>query len=123
MTATDYRNNFCKIGDDYMQMMDADDFLNDIEIISNLNNSNWNHGQRVADHLRYYTRSSTWKTDCLKCKKKCHEKNELTSCEKAKKYVEKNGINLNNATEKQIISIKLPSECICKEQVQMCCYI
>lgn len=123
MTATDYRNNFCKIGDDYIEMMDADDFLNDIEIISNLNNSNWNHGQRVADHLRAYCSPATSKTDCANCKKKCHAKNELTACEKAKKYAEEKGVKIEIASEKQLTELQLPQNCICKNQTPRMIYV
>lgn len=123
MIATDYRNNFCKVGDEYIEMMDADEFLESIEIIANLNSLNWNHGQRVADHLRAYTSPATSKTDCLKCKNKCHSKNECTACEKAKQYVEDLGVNLNIASEEQIKSINLPQDCICKNQTPRMIYV
>lgn len=116
MESVNYRNNFCKVGDEYVEMMDADEFLETIDVIANLNNSNWNHGQRISDHLRGYDRPKTWKTDCHNCKIRCHAKGELTACEKAKEYVESIGINLDTATEKQITNIKLPTNCICKEQ-------
>lgn len=123
MENVNYRNNFCKVGDEYIQMMDADEFLEEIDIISNLNNSNWNHGQRISDHLRGYDRPTTWKTDCINCKNRCHKKGELTACERAKEYVESLGINLDIATEKQIAEIELPTECICKEQTPRMYYV
>ena len=119
MDAVSYRNNFCKIGDEYMEMMDADTFLETIDIIANLNNANWNHGQRISDHLRAYSYPATWKTDCHNCKIRYHQRDELTPCEKAKRYVEDElHINLDTASEKQIADIVLPTECICQEQIQ-----
>ena len=90
MDAVNYRNNFYKVGNEYVELMDADEFLETI----------------------------AWKTDCMNCKLRYHQKNELTPCEKTKDYVASLGINLSTATEKQIQSIKLPPEMICKEQTQ-----
>lgn len=118
MDAVNYRNNFYKVGNEYVELMDADEFLETIDIVANLNNSNWNHGQRISDHLRAYSYPKTWKTDCMNCKLRYHQKNELPPCEKTKDYVASLGINLSTATEKQIQSIKLPPEMICKEQTQ-----
>ena len=118
MDSIAYRNNFCKVGSEYIEMMDADEFLDTIDIIANLNNANWNHGQRISDHLRAYDRPKTWKTDCANCKARYHKEGKLTACERAKQFVENQGINLSTATEKQIAEIVLPEECICKEQAQ-----
>lgn len=123
MDTMEYRNNYCKVGDEYIEMMDADEFLENIDIIANLNSNNWNHGQRVADHLRAYIQPPTWRTDCASCKKECHKENKLTPCEKAKEYVEELGIDLKNATNKQITKIELPMECICKRQTQRCVFV
>lgn len=123
MNATDFRNNFLEIDGEYIEMMDADDFLENIEIIANLNNANWNHGQRIADHLRAYCPPATFKTDCANCKKKCHANGELTSCEKARQYVANLGINLETASEKQITDIDLPQNCICKNQTPRMIYV
>lgn len=123
MDAVNYRNNFAKIGDKYVEMMEADEFLENIDIIANLNNSNWNHGQRISDHLRAYMQPKTWKTDCANCKNRCHQKGKNTACENAKLYIESIGINLDNATEKQIAEIELPSNCICSEQTSRMCYV
>ena len=123
MDSINYRNNFCQVGDQFIEMMDADEFLDNMDIIANLNNANWNHGQRVSDHLRGYDRPKTWKTDCLNCKIRYHQKNELTPCEKTKDYVASLGINLDTATEKQIAKIELPQEMICKEQTPRMYYV
>ena len=123
METVEYRNNYCKVGDDYVEMMEADEFLENIDIIANLNNSNWNHGQRVADHLRAYDRPATYKTDCLNCKKRYHKENKSTPCERAKEYVESLGINIDTASSKQLAEINLPQNCICKEQTQRMYYV
>lgn len=119
-TAVTYRNNFCKVGDEYVQMMDADDFLDTIEIICNLSNANWNSGQQISGNIRAYDRGSTWRTDCYNCKNRCHKNGELTACEKAKEYAESVGVNPATASEAQLAKLELPEECICKEQVQRC---
>ena len=122
MKATDYRNNFLELGDAYVEMMDADEFLDNIDILANLSNSTWNSGQKISDHLRCYDSPATAKTDCAKCKKRCHDKGELTACEKAQQYVKDLGINLDTATESQIINIDLPQNCICKNQIPRMLY-
>lgn len=121
--AIDYRNSFTKINDEYIDNMNADDFIKNLDIISNLNSCNWNHGQRIADNLRAYIYPATYKTDCFKCKNRCRQQGKMTSCENAKKYVESLGINLDNATEKQILEIQLPNNCICQEQTPRRLYV
>lgn len=123
METIEYRNNYCQVGDDYVEMMDADEFLENVEIIADLNNCNWNHGQRISDHLRAYIQPPTWRTDCIKCKARYHKDDKLTPCEKTKEYIESLGVNLDIATEKQIADLNLPQDCICKEQTQRCCYV
>lgn len=127
MQATNYRNIFLKVGDEYMQMMDADEFLKELEekemIIANLNNANWNHGQRISDHLRAYSYPATWKTDCHNCKIRCHKKGELTACEKAKEYALSKGIDPHTATSEALAKLQLPIECICIEQTQKMYYV
>ena len=127
MQATNYRNIFLKVGDEYMQMMDADEFLKELEekemIIANLNNANWNHGQRISDHLRAYSYPATWKTDCHNCKIRCHKKGELTACERAKEYALSKGIDPHTATSEALAKLQLPIECICIEQTQKMYYV
>lgn len=118
-----YRNVFLKVNDEFIKMMDADEFIEQIEIIANLNNSNWNHGQRISDHLRAYIAPKTWKTDCANCKKRCEKQGIKTACEKAYQYFLDNGIDVKNATSEQIEKITLPNDCICKEQAQQMCYV
>lgn len=123
MEVTNIKNNFLRVGGQIMKMMEADEFIDNIEVIANLNSANWNHGQRVDDHLRAYDRNKTWKTDCADCKNRCAKNNTIPACEKAKKYMEENGINLMNDSDKKILSVELPEECICKEQTQMLYFV
>lgn len=118
-----YRNTFLETDNEYLEIMDADTFLNTREIIANLNNSNWNHGQRISDPLRGYDRPKTWKTDCINCKIKCKNKGIKTACEKAKDFLNENNINLNSASIKEIEQLKLPQDCICQQQVQQMYYL
>lgn len=118
MECINYRNTFIESNGEYIECLDADAYLQTIDIIANLNNSNWNHGQKIADHLQAFSYPKTWKTDCANCKLRCSKNGELTACQKAKAFCEKNGINISTASSKQLAKIELPIECICKEQVQ-----
>lgn len=123
MSSENYKNTFLLVDDEYIQMMDADEFLENMDVIANLNNSNWNHGQRISDNLRCYNAPSTAKTDCHNCKKRCHKASEKTACEKAKDYCISRGLDISTATSEQIAKIKLPIDCICCEQTQTCYYV
>lgn len=123
ITTTNYRNEFTKIGDDIMDIMVADDFIDNMDIIANLNNSSWNNGQRIADRLIAYDSPSTAKTDCKKCKKRYHDRGELTACEKAKKFCESKDINIKKVSDIQLQNLILPNECICQEQLQQKIYV
>lgn len=115
-----YRNTFELCGEEYMDIMQADEFMNQIDIVANLNNSNWNHGQKVADRLRAYLPPKTAKTDCHNCKIRCQQQGVLTPCQKAKEYIEnETKTSIENISSKQLIKINLPIDCICKEQVQV----
>lgn len=120
MEINNYKNTFEKIGKKYVQMMEADEFLDRIEIISNLNNSG---NGKSPDGLRCYSYPSTYKTDCANCKQRCHDNGELTACEKASKYCQEQGIDLNKATQKEILNLKLSNDMICSEQTQTCYYL
>lgn len=123
MSFKNYRNTFIELENDFMEMMSADEYLKKIEIISNLNNCNWNHGQRISDHLRAYDGSKTSKTDCKNCKIRCHKNNQLTACEKAKEYLKKLNINLDTASELDILNVELDQDMICREQTQRMFYV
>ena len=120
MESKNYRNTFEKIGKKYIQMMEADEFLEKIDIIANMNNSG---NGKSPDGLRCYSYPQTWKTDCINCQNFYHNKGELTACEKAKKYCEEQGINLDIASEREIKNIKLTNEMICEEQIQTIYYV
>jgi hypothetical protein len=63
-----------------------------------------------ADH------PSNWKTICQSCKDRYKKNNLYTPCELAKKYMENIVPNVNNASSKEILSIELPENCICRER-------
>lgn len=114
-----YRNKFevDEFGE-YVRDMEADDFMQIIDRVANLNTLNWNHGQRTDDKLRAYDKPKTWKTDCEICKQKCAKENTIPECEKAKKYLEEKFDNsIEFMSEKQLIS-EIPSEFICQNQAQ-----
>lgn len=119
MEFVNYRNTFSELNDEYISNMSADEFLSYIDIVANLNNSNWNHGQKVDDKLRAYMFPSTYKTDCHNCKLRCKNNNEIPACQKAKQYVkEQYGFDIENITTEQIKTIELPQDCICQNQAQ-----
>lgn len=118
MECTNYRNTFFESNGEYIECLEADNYLSNIDIIANLNNLNWNHGQKIADHLRAYTYPKTAKTDCANCKHRCAKNGELSACQKAKLFCEQNGINVSTASSKLLAELELPNECICKEQTQ-----
>ena len=116
MIIENYRNTFTNDDDceDIVRNMDADEFMNYVDVIANMNSLNWNHGQMTDDKLRGYDRGKTWKTDCECCK----SKNEKPACIKAKEYLEsKFGTKIEFMSEKQLLA-ELPDDCICKNQVQ-----
>lgn len=124
MDFVNYRNTFIKENENFKQIMDADEFLECIDIVANLNNSNWNHGQRISDHLRSYDRPKTWKTDCANCKVRCKNKGVKPACELAKDYTESQFNNsLENISDTQIANFELPQNCICKEQAPQMYYV
>lgn len=119
MEFTNYRNTFLELNDEYILNMSADEFLQTIDIVANLNHANWNHGQKINDKLRAYMPPNTWKTDCKNCKLRCKNNNIIPACEKAKQYVEENyNMNIENMTTEQIAKVNLPQNCICQNQVQ-----
>lgn len=119
MESENYRNTFTQLENEYIEDLKADKFFSGINVISNLNNSNWNHGQKISDHLRCYSYPKTWKTDCANCKSRCHKMGVKTACEKAKEFCETNNINVSTANSKQLSEIELPISCICREQTQV----
>jgi hypothetical protein len=119
MQIENYRNKF-EIDEfgEHIRNMDADEFMNIIDKVANLNTLNWNHGQKTDDKLRAYDKPKTWKTDCQICRQKCASQNSIPECEKAKNYLEekfKNSIEF--MSEKQLLS-EIPSEYICQNQSQ-----
>lgn len=119
-----FRNSFNmdEVGE-YIDNMDADDILNYIDKVINLNSLNWNHGQRIDDKLRGYDRPNSWKTDCQKCKQLCFKNNVKPKCELAKEYLEeKYSTSVDTMSEKQITS-EIPAEFICQSQAQTMYYV
>ena len=113
-----YRDRYV-ISDEIIEDINsATEFISNSKIVSveiNLRESNG----KSAYPWAYGERSLTWKTDCLNCKKRHHEKEILTACEKAQKYCsEILGINISTSSEKTIANIVLPRECICTQQKQ-----
>lgn len=128
-TAVNYRNFYIQTEEgDYVDVMNADDFLQILEdndmYIANLNNSTWSVAQKGTRHkLPACDRPATWKTDCYKCKSRCHAEGKMTACEKAKQFMIDNGVNVDNAPSDRITDVKLPIECICTQQTQRIFYI
>jgi hypothetical protein len=119
MQIENYRNKF-EVDDlgEYIKNMDADEFMQTIDKIANLNSLNWNHGQKIDDKLRAYDKPKTWKTDCQICKQKCLDNKTIPECEKAKKFLEnKFGNSIEIMSEKQLLS-EIPTEYICQNQAQ-----
>jgi len=116
-----YRNHFERDDEGEIKRFMEADILEDVsEVISNLNSKNWHRNQGVEDDWEAFDRPNTWKTDCIQCKKKQHDKGEITSCEKAKEYVEGMGIDLNTVSSNVISDIELPADCVCQMQSQRC---
>lgn len=119
MQIENYRNKFevDEFGE-FIRNMSADEFMQIVDKVANLNTLNWNHGQKTDDKLRAYDKPKTWKTDCIECKKKCKLNNSIPECEKAKDYLEeKFGTSVEFMSEKQITS-EIPNEFICQNQAQ-----
>lgn len=111
MIIENFRNTFESEDDEYIKNMSADEFMEYIDIIANLNSLHW--GASV-DKLRAYDKPKTWKSDCLECKSKYLK----PKCVLAKEYLEnKYNTNIEFMSEKQLTS-EIPTEFICQNQAQ-----
>jgi hypothetical protein len=61
-------------------------------------------------------RPDTWKTICQNCKIRHKNNKEKTPCQCAKEYVANITGNISCASSKEILSINLPENCICREK-------
>lgn len=68
-------------------------------------------------------RSDTWKTDCLRCRRRYLEREMLTPCQKASNYAIEQGVDVRYASKEQILKLELPEECICREIKQKIVYV
>lgn len=116
-----FRNHFNRDEEGGINRYMEADLIEDMsEVISNLNSKNWHRNQGVEDDWEAFDRPNTWKTDCIQCKQKQHDKGTITACEKAKEYVEKLGIDINVVPSSIISELELPADCICQMQTQRC---
>ena len=114
MIIENFRNTFEFEDEEYIKDMSADEFMQHIEIVANLNSLGWNHGQKTDDKLRAYDKPKSWKTDCLECR----IKNIKPKCILAKEYLEnKYKIAIEFMSEKQLLS-EIPTEYMCQNQAQ-----
>jgi len=112
-----YTDRFTDNDGYYYDIMEASNYMEEMEILEVLQ-AKYNPEQGVNESLHAGMWPATFKTDCLNCKARYSSKKELTPCQKAREYSEKNGVLISIATEKQLLDLKLPSDCICKEQRQ-----
>jgi hypothetical protein len=110
------RDRFVQNNNDILEKNEATKYIDACDIISRAEQDKKETRGSMSSPWTYTERSLHWKTDCIVCRKKYKNKNELTPCKKATKHYEDAGINIKYASNEQIVNHVLPEECICKEQ-------
>lgn len=114
-----HRDTYIEKEDKIIKNLDATNFINNkMKILSEILPKYSSQGGSVNYPWNSYDRSSTYKTDCKECKKKHSLVGEKSPCKMAMEYCEQNGIYIPYVSEKEISKIKLPENCICREQQQ-----